>query len=90
MYKWRVRLYLYWNIKWFYNFNDYFQIDTNINNNLNEICNDELFTIYQCPEGNDLSISEGKIEEFKSNDVILHKISTDKISSGGPLIYLKI
>ena len=32
------------------NFNDYFQIDTNINNNLNEICNDELVAIYQQKE----------------------------------------
>ena len=71
------------------NFNDYFQIDTNINKNPNEIYYNELFAIYQCPEGNDLSLSEGKIEEFKSNGVILHNISTDKGSSGGPLILSK-
>ena len=71
------------------NFNDYFQIEKNINNNLNEIYNNELFAIYQCPEGNDLSLSEGKIEEFKSDGLIWHNISTDKGSSGGPLILSK-
>ncbi len=69
------------------NINDYFQIDSNINNNNpNEIYNNELFAIYQCPEESDVSLIEGKIEDFKSNGVILHNISTDFGSSGGPLI----
>ena len=68
---------------------DYFEIDTNIKKNPNEIYYNELFAIYQCPEGNDVSLSEGKIEEFKSNGIIWHNISTDKGSSGGPLILSK-
>ena len=68
---------------------DYFEIDTDINKNPNEIYYNELFAIYQCPEGNDVSLSEGKIEEFKSDGVIWHNISTDKGSSGGPLILSK-
>jgi hypothetical protein len=69
------------------NINDYFQIDSNINNNNpNEIYDNELFAIYQCPEESDVLLIEGKIEDFKSNGVILHNISTDFGSSGGPLI----
>ena len=71
------------------NLDDYFQIDTNINQDPKEIYKNELFAIYQCPEGNDVSLSEGKIEEFKSDGVIWHNISTDKGSSGGPLILSK-
>ena len=71
------------------NLHDYFKIDTNINQDPKEIYNNELFAIYQCPEGNDVSLSEGKIEEFKSDGVIWHNISTDKGSSGGPLILSK-
>ena len=71
------------------NLNDYFKIDTNINQDPKETYNNELFVIYQCPEGNDVSLSEGKIEEFKSDGVIWHNISTDKGSSGGPLILSK-
>ena len=68
---------------------DYFKIDTNIKKNPNEIYNNDLFAISQCPEGTDVSLSEGKIEEFKSDGVIWHNISTDKGSSGGPLILSK-
>ena len=68
---------------------DYFKIDSNIKKNPNEIYYNELFAIYQCPEGNDISLSEGKIEEFKNDGVIWHNISTDKGSSGGPLILSK-
>ncbi len=68
---------------------DYFKIDSNIKKNPNKIYYNELFAIYQCPEGNDISLSEGKIEEVKSDGVIWHNISTDKGSSGGPLILSK-
>ena len=71
------------------NLDDYFKIDTNINQDPKEIYKNELFAIYQCPEGNDVSLSEGKIEEFKSNGVIWHNISTYGGSSGGPLILSK-
>ena len=71
------------------NIKDYFQIDTNINKNPNEIYNNELFAIYQCPELNEMSLLEGTIEEFKSNGLILHNISTHGGSSGGPLILSK-
>ena len=38
------------------------KIDTNINQNPKETYNNELFAIYQCPEGKNISLSEGNIE----------------------------
>ena len=45
---------------------DFFKIDKNINKNPNKIYKKELFAIYQCPKGNYVSLSEGKIELFRS------------------------
>ena len=63
--------------------NKFFKIDENIINNKDTLKNKEIF-ILQYPSG-ELSHDSGKILDIK-NDILIHSVSTDKGSSGSPLI----
>ena len=63
--------------------NKFFKIDQNIINNKDSLKNKEIF-ILQYPSG-ELSHDSGKILDIK-NDILSHSVSTDKDSSGSPLI----
>jgi len=64
---------------------DYFKIDPKLlNNDKNNLKDYDIF-ILQFPKGNDLSFSYGKIKSIKDNKII-HDASTDKGSSGSPII----
>ena len=67
------------------NIKDYFKIDPNLfSNNKKYLKNSEIFLL-QYPQGNELSFSYGKILAVK-DDRILHSGSTEKGSSGSPII----
>ena len=64
---------------------DYFKIDPKlIKNDKNSLKDNDIF-ILQFPNGNDLSFSCGKIKYLMDNK-IMHNASTDKGSSGSPII----
>ena len=65
------------------NINKFFKIDENINNDKNSLKNKDIF-ILQYPSG-ELSYDSGTILDIK-DDILSHSISTDKVSSGSPLI----
>ena len=69
------------------NFNNYFKVDENINNNnpKKEYKYDE-FVIIQYPRGDDVSFAEGYINNIQNNYKIFHSINTEDGSSGSPLI----
>ena len=65
------------------NFIKYFEIEPNINcDNPFEEYIDDSFNIMQYPGDEDVSVTEGKIEENKKNSNIIPCISTDDGSSG--------
>ena len=66
--------------------NNYFKIDPYLykNNNIEYLKDNDIF-ILQYPNGNDISISYGKILSIKEND-IQHSASTNSGSSGSPII----
>ena len=63
-------------------FKDYFEID------LSEIkkYKYELLVCFQFPEGNDISLAEGKLIDIIDNCQIIHTITTDFGSSGSPIV----
>ena len=64
---------------------DYFKIDPKIfNNDITNFEDNDIF-ILQFPKGNDLSFSYGKILSLHNNSII-HSASTEKGSSGSPII----
>ena len=64
---------------------DYFKIDSKLfKNDKNNLKDNDIF-ILQFPNGNDLSFSYGKIKLLKDNKLI-HNASTNKGSSGSPII----
>ena len=70
-------------------YNNYFEIDDNINcQNPNIQYGNKLGAIYQFPNEKDLSCGEGLIEGIKNannTNIIIHKITTDFGSSGSPI-----
>ena len=70
-------------------YNNYFEIDDNINcQNPNIQYGNKLGAIYQFPNEKDLSCGEGLIEGIKKVNhinIIIHKITTDFGSSGSPI-----
>ena len=69
------------------NFDNYFEIDPNINcDNPFEQYIDDSFAIMQSPGDEDVSVAKGKIEEIKNNKNIIHSVSTNDGSSGSPII----
>ncbi len=69
------------------NFDNYFEIDPNINcDNPFEQYIDDSFAIIQSPGDEDVSVAKGKIEEIKNNKNIIHSVSTNDGSSGSPII----
>ena len=64
---------------------DYFEIDPKIYKYNNDILKDSDIFILQFPKGNDISFSNGKIILLKDNQII-HNASTEKGSSGSPII----
>ena len=64
---------------------DYFKIEPKLfTNDKNNLKDNDIF-ILQFPNGDDLSFSYGKIKLLKNNKII-HNASTDKGSSGSPII----
>ena len=64
---------------------DYFEIEPNLFQiDKNYLKNNDIF-ILQYPNGNDLSFSSGKILKI-GDDIIRHNASTEKGSSGSPII----
>jgi hypothetical protein len=69
------------------NFNNYFKVDKNINNNNpEEKYKHDEFVIIQYPRGDDVSFAEGYINNIQNNYEIFHLINTESGSSGSPLI----
>ena len=70
-------------------YNNYFEIDDNINcQNPNIQYGNKLGAIYQFPNEKDSSCGEGLIEGIKNvhdTNIIIHKITTDCGSSGTPI-----
>ena len=70
-------------------YNNYFEIDDNINcQNPNIQYGNKLGAIYQFPNEKDSSCGEGLIEGIKNvhdTNIIIHKITTDFGSSGSPI-----
>ena len=64
---------------------DYFKIDPKLYKNDKSNFKDNDIFILQFANGNDLSFSYGKIKCFKDNRIV-HNASTDKGSSGSPII----
>ena len=70
------------------NFDDFFLIDQDIlNGNYNQYKNEDLI-ILQFPQGNEISFAQGKVKEIDENN-ISYTVSTEKGSSGSPLIIRK-
>ena len=71
-------------------YNDFFEIDDNINcQNHNVQYGNKLGVVYQFPDNQDISCGEGFIEGIKKvndNNIIIHKITTDKGASGSPIV----
>ena len=63
---------------------DFFKIDVNIFTNKESLIDNDIF-ILQYPKNNDISFSYGRILSLKDN-IIKHNASTDKGSSGSPII----
>ena len=63
---------------------DYFKIDINIFKNKESLKDNDIF-ILQYPKDNNISFSNGRILSIKGNK-IRHNASTDKGSSGSPII----
>ncbi len=69
------------------NFDNYFEIDSNINcNNPFQQYKDDLIVVMQSPGNEDISIAEGKIEDINNNKTIIHSAFTDLGSTGSPII----
>ena len=66
------------------NIKDYFEIDPILFEDKKSIEDSDIF-ILQYPEGNELSFSYGKIISLEDNN-IMHSASTEKGSSGSPII----
>ena len=71
-------------------YNNFLEIDDNINcQNPNVQYGNKLGAVYQFPENQDISCGEGFIEGIKKvndNNIIIHKITTDKGASGSPIV----
>ena len=71
-------------------YNNFFEIDDNINcQNHNVQYGNKLGVVYQFPDNQDISCGEGFIEGIKKvndNNIIIHKITTDKGASGSPIV----
>ena len=63
---------------------NYFKIDSNIFKNKELLKDNDIF-ILQYPKGNDISFSFGKILSIRDN-IVMHNASTDRGSSGSPII----
>ena len=70
------------------NFNNYFEIDDNIDSdNPNEQYKDKEILMVQFPNL-EASFANGKVNSIKNNYQILHSISTEGGSSGSPIILI--
>ena len=63
----------------------YFKIDENLLEYSIEAYNSKEIFMLQCPKGNGILFSSGTIIEYKNNN-IFHNSSTNKGSSGSPII----
>ena len=71
-------------------YNNFLEIDDNIKcQNPNVQYGNKLGVVYQFPDNQDISCGEGFIEGIKKvndNNIIIHKITTDKGASGSPIV----
>jgi V8-like Glu-specific endopeptidase len=71
------------------NFNNYFEIDGNINtDNPNKRYKDQGIMMVQYPNLEEASFDKGKINSIENNYQIFHSISTKGGSSGSPIILI--
>ena len=71
------------------NFNNYFEIDDNIDtDNPNEQYKDQEIMMVQYPKLEKVSFGNGKVNSIKNNYKIFHSISTEGGSSGSPIILM--
>ena len=69
------------------NYNNYFEIDGNIDtDNPNEQYKDQEIIMVQYPKLEEASFGNGKVNSIKKNYKIFHSISTEGGSSGSPII----
>ena len=68
-------------------YNDFFEIDDNINcNNPEQQYTKKLCVLFQFPGDEDLSFGEGIIKGIINDYQIIHNITSDKGSSGSPIV----
>ena len=68
-------------------YNDFFEIDDNINcNNPDHQYRNKLCVLFQFPGEEDLSFGEGIIKGIINDYQIIHNITSDKGSSGSPIV----
>ena len=73
------------------NFNNYFEIDGNINtDNPNEQYKDQEIMMVQYPNLEEASFEKGKVNSIENNYQIFHTISTEGGSSGSPIILMSV
>jgi V8-like Glu-specific endopeptidase len=71
------------------NFNNYFEIDDNINtDNPNKRYKDQGIMMVQYPNLEEASFDKGKVNSIENNYQIFHSISTKGGSSGSPIILI--
>ena len=71
------------------NYNNYFEIDGNIDtDNPDEQYKDQEIIMVQYPNLEEASFGNGKVNSIKNNYQILHSISTEGGSSGSPIILM--
>ena len=71
------------------NYNNYFEIDGNIDtDNPDEQYKDQEIIMVQYPKLEEASFGNGKVNSIKNNYQILHSISTEGGSSGSPIILM--